>query len=407
MSNKLKIILLIVLVAVIAVFVVVNLKKGKGDEIEVSISKIERGDITRTISGSGMVQPEIEIDLSARISAEILKIHVEEGQAVSRGQLLVELDKDRYEAAVEQAESQKLSAQAELKKADADYSRVKDLFDKNLTSEADLDAAEALQMSAQSRVRQMRAFLKQALDDLVKTKLLAPINGVIVKIYKEEGEIAVGSQFQADPIVNVSDLSNMEVLSEIDENDVVFVKIDDKTNIEVDAIPDTILNGRVSEIAHMATTRGRGTQEQVTNFEVKIAITSNIEKLRPGMSATVDIESETHKDVLFVPIQCVTVRDAKADTTQKEEENEESKDEEPKGKKPAKKEEVVFVVNEGVVEQVAVVTGISDDTNVEIVSGVEEGQEVVSGSYKALSLQLKDGSSIKIKEDLTYRETSE
>jgi HlyD family secretion protein len=408
MSNKKKVILAIVLVVVVAVMIFINLRKQSTAGLDVSAVEVKRGDITRTISGSGQVQPEMEVDISARISAEITSIHVEEGETVNKGQLLVELDRQRYEAAVEQTESSRLSALAALKKARADFSRVKDLYDKDLTSQADLDAAEAQLMSAESQVKQAEAYLKQAMDDLRKTRLISPIYGKVVKVYKEEGEIAVGSQFQSDPILNVADLNRMEVLAEIDENDIVYVKVDDECKIEVDAIPDTFFNGRVSEIAHMATTRGLGTQEQVTNFEVKVAFNSQVEKLRPGMSATVDIMTETHHDILYVPIQCVTVRKVKKDSAKVigEEDSIEEKEADAEGEEEGKKEEktqVVFVVEEGIANVRPVKTGISDDTNIEVVSGLQEDEMVVSGSYKALSRLLKDGNEVKVQKDVGYR----
>ncbi|MBN1465376.1 efflux RND transporter periplasmic adaptor subunit [candidate division KSB1 bacterium] len=386
MSRKLKVIIGLVIVALIAVMVIINLKKSRGKTIEVSTTLVERGALTKTVSGSGYIQPEIDVQISARISAEIIKIHVKEGDIVQKGQLLVELDSQVYEAVKERAQSGVLSAQASLKKAEADFRRIEDLFKQSLASQADLDAMEATKLLAQSQLRQAEASLREAQDNLNKTRLTAPMHGVVTKLNKEEGEIAVGSQFQADPVMTVSDLSRMEVLSEIDENDVVLVTLGDTTKIEVDAIPDTILDGIVSEIAHEATTRGRGTQEQVTNFEVKVAVTSKIDQLRPGMSCTVDISTETRHDVLFVPIQCVTMREDKPDSTQK---NRNDGDD--------KKSEVVFVVTDGIASVVPVETGISDDTNIEIVSGLAEEQEVVSGSYKAISQELKDGSQVKVK----------
>lgn len=389
MSKTLKIVLGIVIVAIIAVMVVLNLRKAQGKAIEVTTVQVERGDLTRTVSGSGYVQPEVDVQISARISAEIMKMHVEEGDAVKRGQLLVELDSQVYVAMLEKAESGVLSAQASLKKAQADYRRVEGLFQQSLASQAELDAKEAEKLLAESQLRQMQASLREAEDNLNKTRLLAPMNGVVTKLNKEEGEIAVGSQFQADPIMTVSDLSRMEVLAEIDENDVVLVSLGDVTKIEVDAIPDTLLDGVVSEIAHEATTRGRGTQEQVTNFEVKIAVTSKMAELRPGMSCTVDISTETRENVPYVPIQCVTVREVDADSIAAK--NNDNNDEN-------QETEVVFVVNNGVAKVVPVETGISDDTNIQIVSGLQEGDVVVSGSYKAISRELKDGSPVKVTE---------
>ncbi len=419
MSKKGKIALFVVLVIVIGVMIFVNLKKSRGSTFEVSFAEVKRGDITKTVSGSGYIQPEVDVKISARISSEIMKMHVREGEMVAKGQLLVELDSQRYQAQVEQAESQLMSAQAELKKAIADYSRVKDLYDQNLSSQSDLDAVEAQKLLAQSKVKQAEAYLRQAMDDLAKTKLVSPINGTVTKLFKEEGEIAVGSQFQADPIMTVSDLSRMEVLAEIDENDVVLVSLGDKAFIEVDAIPDTVFEGQVSEIAHTATTRGRGTQEQVTNFEVKIAISSPDKKLRPGMSATVDISTETHKDVLYIPIQCVTAREVDNDSLKqkssvrrrkrgstRDKEMEQFQGESSSGEKEIKKRnktEVVFVVEDGIARMVPVETGISDDTHIEITSGLEEGQKIVSGPYKILSKLLKDGAKVKEKKGLSFK----
>ncbi len=418
MSKKVKLIIFIVLALIIAVMIFVNIKKSRGKTIDVTTIKVKKGDITKTVSGSGFIQPEIDVQIAARISAEIIKIHVKEGYVVKKGQLLVELDRQMYLAQVEQAESQVLSAQASLKKAKADYTRVKDLYDKNLTSKSELDAAEANNLLAESEVKIRQANLKQNQDYLAKTNLLAPIDGVVTKLFKEEGEIAVGSEFNADPVITVSELSKMEVLAEVDENDVVLVHLGDNTKIEIDAIPDTTFKGQVSEIAHTATTRGQGTQEQVTNFEVKIAITSQVEKLRPGMSSTVDISTETHNGILFVPIQCVTMKNVEQDTaktdssksSKKSKKNSTDKKEkkkegdEDKNNKKQEMKEAVFVVKDGVAKVVAVKTGISDDTNIEILSGLEEGMEVVSGSYKVISQTLLDGSQVKAKEDMSFKE---
>jgi HlyD family secretion protein len=212
--------------------------------------------------------------------------------------------------------------------------------------------------------------------------------------------------FQADVILEVGDLSRMEVLAEIDENDIPLVEINDTTDIEIDALPDTTFLGTVTEIALSGTTRGRGTQEEVTNFEVKIAIVNNVEKLRPGMSATVDIRTESRHNILEVPIQSITVR-APKDIPGKEEKSKAGKDttkatEKDTLAKPSDKAqkdemiEVVFIVKDGVAKIVPVVTGISSDTDVEIKSGLEESQEVVTGSYRVLTKSLKDGSRVKI-----------
>jgi HlyD family secretion protein len=407
MSKRTKIIIFIVFIIALAAMIFYNMNKNKDKAIDVTLGEVKKGDITKVVSGSGKVQPETDVKLAARISAEIRRIHVKEGDHVRKGQLLVELDREKYAAQLEQVESQVASAKAGLKKAEADYVRINDLFTKHLTSQAELDAAEATRESSQSQLDQSLAYLKQSRDDLEKTNLLSPIDGTVTKLNKEEGEIAVGSQFSADVIMNIADLSLMEVLVEIDENEVVLASIGDSAKIEVDAIQDTTFKGLVTEIAHTATTRNSGTQEQVTNFEVKVHVVTNVEKLRPGMSATVDIATETHKGVLFVPIQCVTAREIKADSVKTGSEQMRRKEKEEAKKSEEKKipqKEVVFVVENNIAKQTQVKTGISDDSNIEILSGLTEGQKIVSGSYKALSKQLKDGAAVKEKKGLEFKE---
>ncbi|OQX59884.1 efflux RND transporter periplasmic adaptor subunit [candidate division KSB1 bacterium] len=425
MSKKGKIIIVLGIILILIILVVVNIKRSTGGTIKVQVGKVKRGDITQVVSGSGRVQPEVQVKISANVSGKIVKLHVKEGEQVKKGQILVELDRTRYEAAVDQAKSNLKSAKASLKKARSEYRRFQELYEKNLCSLADLESAEASLLLAESNVEQAEASLKQAADDLSKTTLISPIDGTVTKLNKEEGEIALGSMFQEDVIMIVADLSKMEVVTEIDENDVVLVSLGDKAKIEVDAIPDTIFEGRVSEIAHTATTRGMGTAEEVTNFEVKVAIEGGAQQLRPGMSATVDIETETHRNVLHIPIQCVTMRMPKAETekpsvkkyqkTNKgKASNQEGKnagnqpDEETDKPKPERKLiQVVFVAENGFARMVPVETGISNDTDIEIISGLKEGQQVITGSYKALSKLLKDGSKIKVSKAAKFRKETE
>lgn len=405
MSVTRKIFIFVIVAVIITVMVILNIKKTSSRVLEVTAEKIKRGNITQVISGSGKVQPEVDVRISARISAEIINLPIQEGDYVKKGDLLVELDRQRYEAAVVQYSSNLKSAQASLIKAQADFNRVKDLFEKNLSSQANLDAARADLLYAEANVEQAQAALSQAEDDLSKTIINAPIDGVVTKLNKEQGEIALGSQFQAEVIMTVADLSKMEVVAEIDENDVVLVSLSDKAKIEVDAVPDTHFIGRVTEIAHSATTRGLGTQEEVTNFEVNIAIASDVTKLRPGMSATVDIETETRNDVLYVPIQAITVRavsiEEPATTTESKKTKAKQKNLDVSGNDGAKDDkelpEVVFIVQDNFAKMVPVKTGISSDTDMEIVEGLSDDAMVITGSFKALSTLLKDGMEVKVK----------
>lgn len=422
MSKKAKILIFSAAVVVIAAFIVLNLTKARGDVTEVQTAKVKRGAVTQLVSGSGKIQPEREIKISAYVSAEITRLPVKEGDRVVKGQLLVELDRTRYEAAFDRAKSELKSAKASLKKARSELTRANDLFKKQLFSQAELEAAEANYELAESRVEQAEATVKQAKDDLSKTRLMSPLDGTVAKLNKEAGEIALGSQFQADVIMTVANLNRMETVAEIDENDVVLISLGDSAEIEVDALPDQKFHGYVSEIAHTATTRGRGTQEEVTNFDVKIFITDNVERLRPGMSATVDIKTETHRDVLYVPIQAITMR-APTDTSttigkfnkktwrrtkgSTRDENAEvfgggqSSGTNGEGKEDDKSDkekllQVVFVAKDGMAKMIPVDTGISSEKNVEIVKGVEEGDEIITGSFRALSKTLKNDSRIKI-----------
>lgn len=413
MSGK-KIVIAIIVVVIIGAFIIINLKKGKGGEIPVQVDEVKRGEITQVVSASGKIQPEVEVKISANISAEIINMFVKEGDIVRRGQLLVVLDSTKYKVAVDRALSTKKSREASLQKAASEFNRTKDLYKQNLTSQADLENAEANLKLAESQVEQAKADVNQAIDDLSKTRLYSPLAGTVTLVNKEVGEIALGSMFQADVIMIVSDLSRMEVISEVDENDVVLVSIGDSVNIEVDAIPDTTLLGIVSEIAHTATTRGRGTQEEVTNFEVKIAILDIEAKLRPGMSSTVDIKTETRHAVLSVPIQAVTVRterelnaaDEKDDAKESGKKATETDDSKTDGNAADKDEliEVVFVVKDGIATSVPVKTGISSETDIEIISGLDAKQQVVTGSYRALSKTLKNGSRVKITQKPTVKQ---
>ena len=402
-KKKKKIFIGIGVALLIGVIVVVNLKRGRGNEIGVQLGKVKRGDIQQVVSGSGRVQPELEVKISANVGAKILKLGVKEGDRVQRGQLLVELDRARYEALTERARSALRSSEANLRKARSEYRRMKELFAKDLISEAELETALASFELAQSQVEQNRASLKQARDDLEKTTIYAPMAGTVSQLNKEEGEIALGAQFQADVIMVVADLSRMEILSEIDENDIVDVSLGDTARIDIDAFPDTTFLGIVGQIANTGTTRGRGTQEELTNFEVKVAILDRVPKIRPGMSATVDIETELNEDVLKVPIQCVTVREIGGKKGGKPEGDEggneigtekENLSEESRGMR-RNLQQVVFVVENGVAHQRPVKTGISDDTFIEVTEGLKEGDQVVTGSYRVLTRTLKDGSLVK------------
>lgn len=437
MSKKKKLLIGSGLVVAVAALVgTAVMKKNGKQEIEVQTAPVKRQRVVETVTATGKVQPHIQVKISADVSAKITKLAVSEGAWVEKGDFLLELDRERYIAAVERAEASLRSAESDAKlaresmlKAEKDYQRTKELHEKQLESSAAYDAAAATYQvekaryeSASSSVEQSRALLKQANDDLSKTRIYAPMAGTISQLNKEVGEIALGSQFQEDVILVVSDLVGMEALVDVDENDVVAISLGDTANIEVDALPNTIFRGYVSEIANTAKVTGSGTADQQTEFEVKVAITGttlgqaangvaqNLEitqqrstaDLRPGMTASSDIVTETRDSTLAVPIQCVTVRTM--DQLQKK--PAEGKSGEAIANESSEPQftpdkdgfvEIVFVVKDGTVEARQVKTGIQSNTHIEILTGLAEGDEIVTGSYRAISKDLQHGIKVMVK----------
>lgn len=404
--GKKKLFIFLGVAVVLLIIVVINLRKSSGGKVKVQTDKVTRGSITASVSGSAKIQPEVQVKISAKVSGQIMELGVEEGDYVNKGDFLVQLDPEFYRATVEQAKSNLDYAKAGHEKALNEYERSKKLFADNLISNAELEIAKSTYQQANAQVDQMQAVLNQAKDNLSKTRIYSPMEGVVSQLNKKVGEMAMGSQFTLDVIMVVADLTKMLAETEIDENDVVSVSFGDTAKVTVDAFPDSTFNGVVKEIANTGLTRGQGTQEEVTNFLVKVSMLEKPSGLRPGMSATVDVLTETNEDALKIPIQCVTVRsplkpevEKEADGSESEEttEEEEEKLESKEDEKPIR---VVFVVKDGIASQVALETGISSDTEWEIIKGLEEGDEVVSGSYRILSKQLKDGDEVKVDNSL-------
>lgn len=388
---------------------------GSDDELlEVQTATVARETIIQKVNATGRIQPKTQIRISADVSARITALHVKEGQWVEKGALLVELDRERYMAAVESAEATVRSAQANSKlvmenmnKAEKDYDRSRDLIARRLESQAAMDAADAAYKveiaryeAALDQVAQARATLKQAHDDLSKTMIYAPMTGTISDLNKEQGEIAIGSQFQEDIILVVADLNEMEAQVNVDENDIVSVEIGQHAEITVDALFGEKLIGTVYEIANSANTGDAGTANQKTEFEVKIAISGEISKLRPGMTASADMFTETKPNVVGIPIQSVAVRTIDQLTL----EGEEVSDAEKRFTADADGfVEIVFCVEDGKVIARQVETGIQSDDMIEIISGIEEDEVVVTGSYRAISTDLANGAEVTINNDVDQR----
>ena len=384
------------------------LRGGDDDLVEVQTATVSAQAIVQKVDATGRIQPKTQIRISADVSARIVALHVKEGDFVQQGDLLVELDRERFEAAVESAEANVRSAQSNatlveqnMLKAEKDFDRSTDLIARKLESQSVLDSNSAAYQvevaryaSALDQVEQARAVLKQARDDLSKTIIYAPMTGTISDLEKEQGEIAIGSAFQEDLILVVADLTEMEAQVNVDENDIVGVKTGQIASIKVDALFGQSLVGKVYEISNTANTQEPGSQNQKTEFEVKIAIEGEISKLRPGMTASADISTETKTDVVGIPIQSVAVRTIDQLTLEGEEISDAEK------RFSADDDgfvEIVFCLEQdGTVVARQVKTGIQSDDMIEIESGIEIGEEVVTGSYRAISTDLQNGAQVKV-----------
>ena len=382
--------------------------RGRGNKgVEVQTAKVARQEIVQKVNATGRIQPRTQIKISADVSAKIKRLGVVEGQWVEKGALLVELDRERYLAAVESAEANVRSAQANatlaeqnFNQAEREYTRAKGMLEQHLQSQAEFDAKQtawqvegARSKSAIEVVEQAKAALKQARDDLSKTTIYAPMSGTVSALNKEVGEIALGSQFQADVIMIIADLREMEAQVNVDENDIVAIQRGEAAEVQTDALLTTPLKGTVSDISSSANTAAAGTSEQKTEFEIKIAIANPPQTLRPGMTASADIVTKTNPSALSVPIQCVALRTIDQ-LVQKGE----------KRKDAAKRfhadrdgfVEVVFCIESGKAVAHQVRTGIQSDERIEILDGLKEGDEVVSGSYRAISKDLDNGALVRI-----------
>lgn len=415
MSKKRILIISITLVFLIVIVAALVSRNGGDNVIQVQTAKVEKQRVVETVSATGRIQPKTQVKISADVAAKITQLEVEEGDWVEKGQFLVQLDREKFLAVVERSEANVRSAEADARlakenmlKVEKDYERTRGLFDRNLESQATLDqmhaayqVEKARHQSALELVEQARALLKQAQDDLSKTTIYAPMAGTISSLNKEVGEIALGSQFQEDVILIISDLGGMEALVDVDENDIVSVALGDSAKIEVDALPDLVYMGVVTEIASSAKISGQGSVDQKTDFEVEITIINPGDQLRPGMTASSDIITDIQEDALAIPIQSVAVRTPA-----------QLKKMEPSGEgdvaiaddsasltyTPDKDGfvEVVFVVDDKSVVAKQVVTGIQSETLIEIKDGLKEDDEIVTGNYRAISQDLRNGSKITI-----------
>jgi HlyD family secretion protein len=415
MKNKKILKILATVVVVLILFAIIGKKAGwfgKAATIKVAIEKAELRSITETITANGKIQPEKEIKISPDVSGEIVELTVKEGDNVEKARLLCRIrpdvyisQKDRSEAAISSAKARLAQSEAQFIQADLSYKRNKQLFDQQTISKSDFESSEASYKVAKSEVDAAKfsvtsteASLKEANENLTKTSIYAPISGTVSMLLVELGERVAGTNLMAGTeMMRVADLSKMEAQVQVNENDIVRVKVGDTAVITVDAYMDQKFKGIVTQLANSAKTTGVSA-DQVTNFDVKIRVLpesyaklekeGNLNPLRPGMSATVDIQTVTRKNILTVPIQSVTTR---TDTTK------------AKSSSTSEKTRTLVFTSDGkyALERV-VKTGIQDNSFIELISGIKEGDQVVTAPYSAISKKLADSTIIQIvkKEDL-------
>lgn len=431
---------LLITLAVIAVVLIVVLALGKkqgwfGNEglLKVATTQGQERDIVEIITANGKIQPETEVAISPDVSGEIVDLVINEGDEVVQGQYLLKIKPEAYEMARNRAEASLNNAKARLKQAESQlemakltYNRNKQLFEEEAISESEFEQAEtsyttalAEKEAAEFSVQSAQASLNEAQESLTKTSIYAPMSGTISMLLVELGERVVGTSMMAGTeMLRIADLSRMEVEVEVNENDIVRVGLGDTALIEVDAYPDTRFKGIVSEIPVSANVTGV-TTDQVTNFNVKIFVLPdsyadkindrNAYPLRPGMSATTDIQTNRKSDVFSIPIQAVTTRmDTAGTKLQPGFEDESTGQVSSDGSVSASSESfapeatsdepmvVVFAVSDGKAWMKQVKTGIQDNSYIEILEGLDPQDEVVIAPYSAISRQLKNEMSVEV-----------
>ena len=376
---------------------------GSSEDLFVNAELTKLRNIVHKVNASGRIQPEEAVQITSTITGWITEITVIEGDTVEPKQHLISIDEKQIRPRYNNAVSQVKSSEANLRQIQSQMDRTNSLFKQGLISKQELEQVEASYQMAQSQSEQARANLLSAEDELSKTRLTAPKYGIVTSITKEEGEMAVGGMFNPGVLMTIADLSKMEVEVDVNENDVVNIEIGDTSEIDIDAYPDTIFFGVVSEIAHTAESSNMGLQQQVTNFKVKVRMISVPRKVRPGMSATVNIITETLENVLSIPIQSLTSR---AEKSNQEEDSKHSSwgesDEPEKAFKKLKSIDVVFVLEDifkgleapegtkyAIVKPIDV--GISSENYYYVKSGLMLGEMIVTGGYRALSKDLFHG----------------
>ena len=418
--------------------------QGKPKGIEVTVEEADNRTILEKVTASGKIFPETEVKISSDVSGEIVELYVQEGDSVYIGQVLAKIDPDTYESTVERGRAsvnsakankaasatQIESSKAQIQQIQAQLTNAKTVHDRNVkllsegvisqvefdqslsalqglvanmrSAEATLESAKKNVEGASYSVQSAEATLREMRTSLSRTIIKSPTNGIVSSLSVEQGERVVGTiQMAGTEMMRIANLSAMEVQVDVSENDILRVSLNDKVDIEVDAYLDRKFSGYVTEIANSASNIGGAASlntDQVTNFVVKVRVDSESYKdllgpnkrypFRPGMSASVDIRTETMDNVLAIPIQAVTVR-----------EKEDDKDNKKKKAADDELEEVVFVMEADTVRMVNITTGIQDDEYILVTSGLEKGEVIITGPYSAISKKLDQGDAVRVKEE--------
>jgi len=398
-----KIILIVGVLVVIGLIIVLNFNSKREKAIKVTLEKVHKSDLTSVISASGEIKPKKNVNISAHIPGRIAKIGVKEGEDVKAGDFLLKLDSIQYEANAERDrafiqsyKAELIKAETTLQKSKSDYNRQKNLSDNGLISKeqleqakSQLDIADATSRSVTFQITQAEASLKSTLDNLGKTVYTSPIDGIITSLRVEEGEVAmIGTMNNPGTVLmTIADLSVMEAEVEVDETDVVGVKLGQTADVRVDAFPNDVFKGKVTEVGSSAlqkTGLSTSTTQEAKDFKVVITLDDPSKLLKPGLSASADIITSEKKQVLAVPISALVLKETKTEGATVE----------PSKDKTQSETEGVYVVEASRAKFVQVRKGIMGELMIEIASGLNENQDVVVGPYEALR-QIKDGSLIK------------
>ncbi|MCD6517996.1 MAG: efflux RND transporter periplasmic adaptor subunit [Candidatus Aminicenantes bacterium] len=392
-KSKKKVLIISAVIILIAIIIFINLQAQREKSIAITVEKVKKENLISKISASGEVKPKKSVNISALIAGRIIKIAVEEGQIINKNDLLLKLESTQYEASADRdrayirsLQAEKIKAEAQLENDKRNFQRKESLFKKELISSEELESAQAQYRISKAnydsigyQIKQAQASLRSTLDNLEKTVYNSPIDGVITSLNVEEGEIAlVGTMNNPGTVLlTIADLSVMEVDVDVDETDVIGVELGQTSEVRVDAFPDLVIKGKVTEIGSSAIQTIAGSEES-KDFKVVITLEDPPKNLKPGLSASADIITAEKSDVLTVPISALVLKESEKET-------------ETAGKK---QEEGVFVIKDDRAQFRPVEKGIMGELNIEIVSGLEQGEDIAVGPYSALR-QLKDDMLVK------------